>query len=400
MWKIFEKNKNNNSSSTSLRERLNSDMDYLGLDEDIQKGFLFFLGASLNIGFKDTGLDLSKFNTDESEYLKNLEKTIDSYSRSTGEFSDYGQLNDHVFTSYIYSINFIFHNILANGNIDDELRNLRLSEDSEPIVFGKTKLIKDFVEPYENSADANFKLNDYHNLIELFFKKIGQHLTEADFDNSKSYEAGYAYFCMQCHFDLNGTFKLLHTIYELLTPLYMALYNYPILHQFYLKEFDSNHIFSNTLQMFYGGINPAVIMPIHHFHQHIFYSSFPWKYSLENTSSNFSWKFNLKDDAGFQSGILQYALKIKESGLVDDIKPIIDSEEVFNKDLINSKIAKNEFYGLMFKVVHEKYHIAPVNQNNRDLMSWNNLGDFIQYCAILFYETSLHAAVVDELTEA
>ena len=54
----------------------------------------------------------------------------------------------------------------------------------------------------------------------------------------------------------------------------------------------------------------------------------------------------------------------------------------------------------MFKVVHEKYHIAPVNQNNRDLMSWNNLGDFIQYCAILFYETSLHAAVVDELTEA
>ena len=32
-------------------------------------------------------------------------------------------------------------------------------------------------------------------------------------------------------------------------------------------------------------------------------------------------------------------------------------------------------------------------------MSWNNLGDFIQYCAILFYETAIHTIVVEELTE-
>ena len=97
MWKMFNKKKNNNKTSTTLRVRLDADMDYIGLDKDIQKGFLFFLGASMNIGFKRTGLNLSEFNTNESEYLKNLEKIIDAYSKSTGDFSDYGQLNDGVF---------------------------------------------------------------------------------------------------------------------------------------------------------------------------------------------------------------------------------------------------------------------------------------------------------------
>lgn len=399
MWKMFNKKKNNNKTSTTLRVRLDADMDYIGLDKDIQKGFLFFLGASMNIGFKRTGLNLSEFNTNESEYLKNLEKIIDAYSKSTGDFSDYGQLNDGVFTSYIYSINYILHNILAGSNIDDQLKKVSIREDADPIIIGKTKLIKDFVDPYENSIDSNFKLNNYHNLIELFFKKTGKHLTETGFDNSKSYEAGYAYFCMQYQLDDKGTTYLLETIYSMLTPIYMALYNYPILNQFYPKEFDSSHIFSSTLQMFYGGIDPAIIMPIHHFHQHAFYSKIAWKFSLKNTSANFSCPFSLEGDSEFQSVILHYASRIKDSGLVDNKTPFIDSEEVFNKGLINSKIDKYEFYGLMFKVVHEKYHIAPVNQNNRDLMSWNNLGDFIQYCAILFYETAIHTIVVEELTE-
>ena len=49
----------------------------------------------------------------------------------------------------------------------------------------------------------------------------------------------------------------------------------------------------------------------------------------------------------------------------------------------------------MFNIVFEKYHIAPTNGEG----GWNNLGDFIQYCAVLFYETCLHAIVVEELIE-
>ena len=130
------------------------------LRNDIQKGFLFFLGASINVGFKKTGLNLTKFNTNETEYLKNLEKTIDAYSKSTGDFSDYGQLNDNIFTSYIYSINFIFHNILAASNIDDQLKKVNTSEEAEPTIIGKRELIKEFVDPYRNSIASNFKLRE------------------------------------------------------------------------------------------------------------------------------------------------------------------------------------------------------------------------------------------------
>ncbi len=97
-----------------------------------------------------------------------------------------------------------------------------------------------------------------------------------------------------------------------------------------------------------------------------------------SSSSNFSWKFNLKDDVGFQTAVLEYASRIKESGLVDNVKPFIDSGQVHNKKLIHSKIDKNVFYGSMFNIVFEKYHIAPTNGEG----GWNNLGDFIQYCAI------------------
>tara|TARA_B100000780_G_scaffold270978_1_gene231392 strand:- start:612 stop:1820 length:1209 start_codon:yes stop_codon:yes gene_type:complete len=400
MWKIFNKKKKSKTQvSNPLKERLDADMEYIGLDNDIQKGFLFFLGASINIGFKKTGINLTKFNANESEYLKNLERTIDAYSKSTGDFSDYGQLNDNIFTSYIYSINFVLHNILAGSNIDDQLKKVNIRDDAEPTIIGKSELIKEFVDPYRNSIDSNFKLNDYHNLVELFFKEIGKHLTQTGFDNNRSYEAGYAYFCMQCHFDIKGTTFLLETIYSMLTPLYMSLYNYPILNQFYPKELDANHIFSSTLQMFYGGIDPTIIQPIHRFHQHVFYSKPGWKFSSEKTSTNFSCPFSIVDDIKFQSTILHYAIRIKESGLADDKTPFIESGQVFNKGLIDLKIDINQFYGLIFKVVLNKYHIYPANKNNSENRPWNNLGDFIQYCAVLFYETAIHAAVVKEFTK-
>ena len=395
MWKIFKSKENNSPSSPLLRVRLNTDMDYLGLDTDIQKGFLFFLGASINIGFNKSKIDLSEFNKNEVAFTENLSKTINAYSKSSGDFSDYGELNDYVFTSYIYSINYVFHNILAESNIDNHLRKVDFSGSRITSVIGKTDLIDDFISPYSKSTDSKFKLNNYHNLVESFFKRIGGHLTETGFDNYKSYEAGYAYYSMQSHLDVKGTAFMLETIFAMLPPMYMALHSYPILHLFQPNLLDLNHIFSNTLQMFYGGIDPNVVQPIHRFHQHIFYSAAPWKFSKENSSSNFSWKFNLKNDVGFQTAVLEYASRIKESGLVDNVKPFIDSGQVHNKELIHSKIDKNEFYRSMFNIVFEKYHIAPTNGEG----GWNNLGDFIQYCAVLFYETCLHAIVVEELIE-
>ena len=62
--KVFtlKKDKTNPVSDPYLYERLNSDMNYCGLKPEIQKGFLFFLGASINIGINESPVDISPSN--------------------------------------------------------------------------------------------------------------------------------------------------------------------------------------------------------------------------------------------------------------------------------------------------------------------------------------------------
>ena len=391
MWNILNIKKNTSPSSESLRVRLDSDMKYLEMSEAIQKGFLFFLGASINIKFNRSPLNLTEQKSSKKKFAENLKKTINAYSKGTGNFSDYGELNDYVFNSHIYSINHIFHNILLNKQVDDELRKVEHNGREEPIRFLKTPLVDDFVNPYLNSS--NFKLNDFHNLIEHFFERIGTHLLETSFDNCKSYEAGYAYFSMQCQFDVKGTTFLLETINGLLSPMYMALSNYPLLHLFLPKEFDSNHIFSSILQLFYGGIDPKIITPIHQYHQHIFYSVIKWKFSLENTSSNFSWKFNLKEDSAFAINIFKYAIKIRETNIINIKDVVINSGQAHKNELKGQKIDMIKFYQEILDVLNEKYNINPPGEK----YSWNNLGDLLQFLAILFYETCLHSIILEHI---
>ena len=198
---------------------------------------------------------------------------------------------------------------------------------------------------------------------------------------------------MQCQFDVKGTTFLLETINGLLSPMYMALSNYPLLHLFLPKEFDSNHIFSSILQLFYGGIDPKIITPIHQYHQHIFYSVTKWKFSLENTSSNFSWKFNLKEDSAFAINIFKYAIKIRETDIINIKDVVINSGQVYKNELKGQKIDMIKFYQEILDVLIEKYNINPPGEK----YSWNNLGDLLQFLAILFYETCLHSIILDHI---
>ena len=388
MLKIF-KNNNDSNSDPVLRKRLNVDMEYCGLSEEIQKGFLFFLGASMNIGLNRSFVDISHYLNDEEQQQKTFFKIIHMYSESTGDFSDYGDLNDGIFSGHIYSMNYIIHNILSEEaiNIDDHLRKIDFSEGmgKDPIIAGKSDLIKNFVDPYEES---DFSLNICHNLLEDFFKRIGTHLHNTGFDNRKSYEAGYAFFCMRVNNDIKGTTFLLESIYNFLTPLYLALYSYPILHFSNPKALKSNHIFSSTLQMFYAGIDQHIVQPIHKFHQYIFY---------ENGSSKFldDWDFSKRNDEFSQYQILFNATHIRETGLYAHRNVFIKYGDFHNSELINSTIDKVDFFNKMFSVVYEKYKIVPVNGEP----IWNNTGDIMQYFAILFYETCLHAMVLNKITD-
>lgn len=109
--KILENgsDKNNNLMvDLEFRQRMNADLDYCGLDNDIQKGFLFFMGAAMNSVVNDTPIDVSDFLVDEEEIQDSMLRILNQYSLSTGDFIDYGQLNDYVLYKHIY----MYHHIL------------------------------------------------------------------------------------------------------------------------------------------------------------------------------------------------------------------------------------------------------------------------------------------------
>lgn len=63
-------------------------------------------------------------------------------------------------------------------------------------------------------------------------------------------------------------------------------------------------------------------------------------------------------------------------------------------ELKNDVIDRDDFYYTMQKAIFEKYNIRPAG-NNPEV--WNNLGDLLQYFCIIFYETCLHAVILDEI---
>lgn len=385
--KIFnwKKDKTTPKSDTYLYNRLNADMNYCGLNPEIQKGFLFYLGAAINTGINESPVDLSQYMSTSDLQKESFLKIINAYSQSTGNFSDYGDLNDGVFSRMIYTCNTILFQLsgLEPSEIDKELRSVTVGKSQLPPLL-KTDVDEDLQKKYSNQ---NYNLNVCHNLIEDFFYNMGDHLNKTGYDNRRSYEAGYAHFCMQTSMDINGTRLLLSTIYNSLTPLYKAFFSYPILNFAYQDALKANHIFSNTLQMFYAGINPDIIQPIHKFHQTVFYVS---------NSSNFrpQWDFETRNDSEKQVIIFLKALSIRDTDIMSLKDQFLAYDDLICPELKNNIIDRDDFYYKILEGIFEKYGIRP-SGNNTEV--WNNLGDLIQYFCILFYESCLHAVVIDEI---
>jgi hypothetical protein len=385
--KIFnwKKDKTTPLPDTYLYDRLNADMNYCGLKPEIQKGFLFYLGASINISINESPVDISQYLSTPDLQVKTFLKIINAYSQSSGNFSDYGDLDDGVFSKMIYSCNSVLFQLsgLNPDEIDEKLRTVSIGKSNLYHIL-KTDVDKDLQEKYANKS---YNLNVCHNLLEDLFFVMGDRLHETGYDLRKSYEAGYAYFCMQTTMDINGTAFLLSTIYNSLTPLYKAFYSYPILNFSYKDALITNHIFSSTLQMFYAGINPEIIQPIHRFHQAVFYVP---------DSSNFrpEWDFETRNDTEKQAIIFLNALSIRNTDIMSLKNKFLAYDDLMCPELKNEIIDREEFYNVIKKAIIEKYDISPAGN---DLEDWNNLGDLIQYFCILFYETCLHAVILDEI---
>jgi hypothetical protein len=387
--KIFnwKKDKTTPSSDPYLYERLNADMNYCGLSPEIQKGFLFYLGASINIGINESPVDLSQYLSTPVLQEETFLKIINAYSQSTGNFSDYGDLNDGVFSDMIYTANSIIFQLsgIDHNEIDKQLRTVEISK-SHLSTLLKADVDKDLMDKYSNHS---YNLNICHNLLEDIFFVMGDHLHKTDYDNRKSYEAGYAHFCMQTTMDVNGTRSLLSTIYKSLTPLYKALFSYPILNFTFQDALKANHIFSNTLQMFYAGMNPKIVQPIHRLHQIIFYS--PGSSSLRP-----EWDFESRNDKQKETMVFMNALAIRNTEIMSSRNQFLAFDDFMCPNIKGSRMIKSEFFRAIIKGIFDKYGVLPVDD---DPDNWNNLGDLIQYFGILFYESALHAVVLEEIMQ-
>jgi hypothetical protein len=369
-----------------LYERLVSDLNYCGIEIETQKGFLFYLGAAITIGINDGPINIKQKLLNPDLQKDTFLEIINAFSHFSGNISDYDDLDDTIFSKAIYTYNFIFFQIsgLNPNEIDKNLRNIEVDGSNyfTPLKSDIDNLLK---EKYTNSS---FNLNTCHNLLEDIFSQMGIYLHELGFDLRRLYEAGYAFFCAQSYMDINGIRFLLSIVYNSLTPLYKALFNYPILNFSNQVALKSNHILSNTLQMFYTGISPDIIKPIHLYHQLVFYVP---------NSNNLrpQWDFPSRNDTLKQASVFMCALSIRETDIIKLKKQFLTFDDCMCPDLKNQVISKNKLFYKIQTGIIKKYGIS-VDINNPE--NWNNLGDLLQYFCILFYETCLHAIFLKEIT--
>jgi hypothetical protein len=79
---------------------------------------------------------------------------------------------------------------------------------------------------------------------------------------------------------------------------------------------------------------------------------------------------------------------------------LINSNLIFNRDLIDKKLTLNEFISELNGIIHKKYGIYAVEEfetNMWDDKLWHNKGEYLQYLGIVFYETAINAIVLDNI---
>lgn len=385
-WKLFSFNKTEASTESEnvLRKKLNTEMNYLGLEDDVQKGFLFFLGASINVGINKCNIDLSQFMQDEIMQRETMLSIINQYSTPSGNISDYGAMYDLYIDDLIYSFNYVFFNILNNESIDGHLKTGVWST-GEIENGGSSNLLEEYANLYK---DIELSLGDCQIILEDLFARLGRSMNESGYNKEKSYEAGFAYYSMRHNMDANGAYALFNTIYMVLTPMYKALYMYPILNATYPSVLESNHIFSSILQMFYEGIESRVSKPIHKFHQRVFYKP-------ESTEFNEEWDFCLDSYKDILFKIFSYAVYIRQSNLFSQREEVMQYGNIHSNTLVNAKVDMADFTGEILALMSDKYQIELPSEE----VGWRHLGEFVQFSAILFYESCLHAMVIEDLIE-
>ena len=380
-----------------LYERINEDLELCEFNKDLKMGILFFLGASIQnyINLKFTPFQqIAKQDPDQlSTIFKNC---VNAYSEPSGDFEqafavadkDLGEIQ---INNLLYTHAHIATNILgeADEDINDRFRNMHPAISLKVV---RCEFIEDFIKDYdidwlEYRIENKLCLNVFYNLQQDLFERIGAYVNQTGMSNQQAYEAGYAYFNLMTNFDTLGTKFLIDSVVNPITPLFNCFLSYPIINNSSREALRYNHLFSHLFQYFSGSVDPIIGMPIHKYHQVVFYN--------DDSSFREEWKFKKENDVDIASQLFLYGCEIRNTDLINDHKNYLSIEGISFPALKNKKLTTDDFRWEIELGIFKKYGIRSPRHGED---GWSNNGDFIQFCAIYFYEICVHSLVIGELS--
>lgn len=366
------------NTDTLFKTYYDQTLERCGWSEEIQKGIIFFLGAS--IISSNTDHIIARFK-EETRINEELHSIIRLYAKPNEAYDPFNAIETTPISSAILTYNdIILHQFKGNKN---SLEKYLQKNSDETSIIADANILEDWKSQF---TDAKYTLANCHKLNKLFFEYIGQYLKALNLDNTQCYVAGINYYQKYQSIDFEGTNFLNLTILDTLSPIFKTLFTYPFLFAYHPNELNSNHLFSSILQFFYMNANMDIAKYIHNYHDHLFY-----KPNTRNLRRE--WDFEREKRGIILSQIIHNAVNIRKTAIGTYRSHFLQSDNYVMNELKDATISRNDFKVAISHLI-ENYYDIKIDE----VVENYTHAEFLQACAILYYETAVHAMILKEFT--
>ena len=364
------------NTDTVFKTFFDQTLERCGWNEELKKGFLFFLGSSIISA--NTDQILSRF-ADETRIQEELHHLIRLYAKPNEAYDPFNEIEATPISSAILTYNHIvLHELLGQEN---QIEKFVQSNPGFESIIADAHVLEDWVEDYKG---ATYKLATLHRLNKKFFEYVGQYLTALHLDYTQCYVAGINYYQKYQTIDFEGTNFLNLTIIDSLSPIFKTLITYPLLFVYHPNELNANHLFSSILQFFYMNANTDIAKYVHQYHHQLFYTQNPRKVRKE-------WNFEKEKRGIILSQIMHNGMNIRKTIIGNYRSHFLQSDNYIMKELKDQTITRDEFKASISHLI-ENYYEMKID----DVVENATHAEFLQTCAILYYETAVHAMLLKE----
>ena len=364
------------NTATVFKTYFDQTLDRCGWSEEIQKGFVFFLGTSIISA--NTDQIISRFK-EETRIQEELHYLMRLYAQPNSAYDPFNEIETTPISSAILTYNHIvLHQLLGQENQIEKYVKQNADQTS---IITDAHVLEDWATEFK---EAKFTLAVTHRLNKKFFEYIGQYLTALKLDLTQCYVAGINFYQKYQAIDFEGTNFLNLTIIDSLSPIFKTLISYPLLFAYHPQELNANHLFSSILQFFYINANRDIAKYIHQYHHQLFYTQNPRKVRKE-------WNFEKEKRGVIISQIVHNAMNIRKTIIGNYRSHFLQSDQYIMNELKDKTITRYDFKASISHLI-ENYYEMKIDE----VIDNYTHAEFLQTCAILYYETAVHAMLVKE----